>query len=103
MKKLFSFIQIFVCCINVSAQTNFNKSWCLGVGYTYNMKFGAGNPQISIYNNTNNIVFISGSSNICDSLGVLVLSSDGMNIYDSLGNLIDNGDSLTSNAYFDYY
>ncbi len=87
---------------DLNAQTNYNKSWCLGANYIYRVTFSP-SPQITIYNNTNFLTFTGGNSNICDSYGNIILATDGMNIYDSTGNFIDKGDTLASSNFYNYY
>jgi hypothetical protein len=47
--------------------------------------------------------FSTGSSNISDSTGNLILASDGFNVFNAYGSYIDGGDTLVPNDLYNYY
>lgn len=47
--------------------------------------------------------FSTGSSNISDTSGNLILASDGFNVYNASGSYIDGGDTLVPNDLYNYY
>ena len=106
MKRYFCTI-LLVSVVYVSySQTNFNKTWVLGTNYgtnkAYKLRFTQ--PlQIDTFDNINVLGFAASNSNICDTNGNVIITSDGMNLYDSTGNFIDNGDTLASSDFYNYY
>jgi hypothetical protein len=89
----------------INAQTNRNKVWVQGGAYVFKTDFKT-NPFAKTLMNNATIspkYFTHGNSNICDSIGNLILLSDGYHIYDTLLNIIDGGDTLVPvELYIDY-
>ncbi len=98
----FLFLILAVCSGYLSlSQTNFNKAWIFG-GYGIKIRFDNATPDTYAYIK-NGVYLTGGNSSICDSDGRAILVSDGMNIYDSTLNFVEEGDSLTSSIFYNYY
>lgn len=102
MKKGILFLVMLIIHHAIMAQTNFNKEWIIGFeGYI--IKFDTTIIHDTIKYNNHVGYFASGQANICDSSGTIVLTTDGMDIMNHSGDLIENGDSLASTNYYNFY
>lgn len=100
MKNILIVLIVLIQCIKVNCQTNFGKSWVIGL-YGYTVKFDAGSI---IHDTTNyNVEYGKGRSIICDSAGDILLACNGMNLYNKNGILIEGGDTLLPKDYYNFY
>jgi hypothetical protein len=94
-------LQIF-CVLPSLAQVNLGRAWVNGAGGIIRAtRFNTDNSiKQYVLKLSDSIVFLSGSSNICDTNGNLLLLCNGHKILDSSMNLIENGDSITFQDHY---
>ncbi len=101
-----SILIMITCLLNMyvlNAQTNFGNTWLMGNwGYMVNFKSQPIMHDTIFLSGITQTIFSLGKSNICDKNGEVILVSNGMNIYNKLGIFIENGDTLTSKAYYEF-
>lgn len=82
---------------------DFGKVWVLGGGVSYTVKFGVNNVSTAFLDTFYSPYFTEGGTNICDSVGNLILCSDGYNIYDKNADVLDGGDTIVPKEIYIWY
>ena len=102
MKKVILCSMILTSYFVAIAQSNFNKEWIIGFeGYIVRFDTPITHDTLKYSNHIG--YFAKGHSNICDSSGTIILTTDGMDIMNRAGDLIENGDTLASLDYYNFY
>lgn len=84
----------------VFSQNKYGNVWVSGFVYYYKTDFTFSTPNNTLIGNNTNIVFHFSHSNICDSIGKLLLLSDGFNIYNANGDTISGGYQMVPPLWF---
>jgi hypothetical protein len=83
-----------------------DNTWVFGNNYLdcnteYTIDFDSGYFQTHLFNH--NIHLWANNSSISDTSGHLLFFSNGQQIVDKNGNIMENGDSLVTSSFYDYY
>lgn len=81
----------------------FSKAWVLGGPMAYSTTFNGSTIVNAFIDTLKYPRFDGGHSNICDSLGNVVICSNGYNLFDKNLNYIDGGDTLVPKMLYQQY
>ena len=84
-------------------QNDYGKVWVQGAAISYTSTFEDGDVTNQLFDTWYNPGFFHGHSNICDSVGNLLLACTGYMVFDNIPEVLENGDSLVPSLLYQHY